>query len=201
MINDKKYIGITCRKPERRFGNNGNNYKDAPLFWNAIQKYGWNKFKHEILFEGLTKEAACKKEIELIQEYCTTDPDYGYNIHPGGGIPPIMRGKENPFYNDHRFAGENHPMFGKKHSAEAKEKMSKNHANVKGSKNPFYGDHRFAEGNHPNAKPVICVETGIKYCTITDAEQMTSIARQSIRKAISGRLHTAGGFHWIDADN
>jgi hypothetical protein len=36
-------------------------------------------------------------------------------------------------------SGENHPMFGKNHSASAKEKISKNHADVSSKNNPMYG--------------------------------------------------------------
>ena len=63
-INDKKYIGITKNKPEDRW-QNGHGYK-RQIFYKAIQKYGWDNFDHIILFENLSEEEACKKEIELI---------------------------------------------------------------------------------------------------------------------------------------
>ena len=68
VINNKKYIGITKQVPENRWGNEGINYKNSPRFYNAILKYGWDNFIHEILYTNLTKEEACKKEIELIKE-------------------------------------------------------------------------------------------------------------------------------------
>lgn len=55
---------------------------------NAINKYGWNNIEHVILFEGLTQEEACNKEIELIAEYKTNihryGNKYGYNMTDGG---------------------------------------------------------------------------------------------------------------------
>lgn len=56
-INNKIYIGQTNRKNVyTRFGKNGIQYKKCPYFWNAIKKYGWNQFKHIVLFENLTSE-------------------------------------------------------------------------------------------------------------------------------------------------
>lgn len=81
--NGKVYIGITRKNPIKRW-NNGNGYKQNTHFYNAISKYGWNNIKHEILFDNLTKEEACKKEIELIAEYKSNDPNYGYNRSSGG---------------------------------------------------------------------------------------------------------------------
>lgn len=82
--NNKKYIGITSQKPDRRWGNNGIAYTKTQYFAKAIKKYGWDNIKHEILFTNLTKEEAEQKEIELIAYYDTTNHDKGYNIAKGG---------------------------------------------------------------------------------------------------------------------
>lgn len=82
--NGKVYIGQTCQKPENRFGKDGYRYKGCTIFYNAIQKYGFDNFKHEILFDNLTQEEANKKEIELIREYRSNERDFGYNIQDGG---------------------------------------------------------------------------------------------------------------------
>lgn len=78
----KKYIGITGMKPEYRW-NNGKGYSSG-YFRNAIEKHGWDAFKHEILYTGLTKEEACKLEQELIAKYQTNNPEFGYNGSVGG---------------------------------------------------------------------------------------------------------------------
>lgn len=82
--NGKKYFGITSQIPTRRW-RNGKGYKHCIKFYHAILYYGWEGFYHEVLFEGLTEEAAKAKEIELISEFRTTEDEYGYNITLGGG--------------------------------------------------------------------------------------------------------------------
>ena len=52
--------------------------------YRAIQKYGWDAFKHEILFEDLTKEQACSKERALIKLFSAQDPKLGFNVSDGG---------------------------------------------------------------------------------------------------------------------
>lgn len=81
--NDMVYVGITSWKPEKRW-QNGRGYYKQLYFYNAIKKYGWDNFKHEILFENLIKKEAEQKEIELIAEYQSNNRNYGYNIANGG---------------------------------------------------------------------------------------------------------------------
>lgn len=80
--NNKTYIGITCQNVNKRWAG-GYGYRNT-LVGNAIQKYGWENVKHEILFENLTKEEAEQKEIELIAYYKSNQRKYGYNIANGG---------------------------------------------------------------------------------------------------------------------
>lgn len=61
-IDGNQYIGITKRKPEERWGLNGQKYSTSPKFYEAIQKYDWNNFEHKILETNLTKDEACEKE-------------------------------------------------------------------------------------------------------------------------------------------
>lgn len=81
--NKKVYIGITKQEPKRRW-QNGIGYIDNDYFYKSIKKNGWDNFKHEILYENLTKEQAQEKEIELIAYYKSNDRNYGYNISKGG---------------------------------------------------------------------------------------------------------------------
>lgn len=80
---NKVYIGITCQEPEKRW-KGGYGYLNNKHFTNAIKKYGWDNFTHEVLFTGLTKDEACQKEIELIAFYKSNQFDFGYNRSSGG---------------------------------------------------------------------------------------------------------------------
>lgn len=81
--NGKVYIGITKDSVKNRW-ESGWGYKSNIHFFKAIVKYGWINIKHEVLFEGLSKEDAEKKEIELIAQYRSSDRNYGYNFDLGG---------------------------------------------------------------------------------------------------------------------
>lgn len=80
---NKIYIGITCQDIDRRW-RNGNGYKSQKYFYRAIEKYGWDNFKHEILYENLEKEQAKILEMSLIYYYDSTNPSFGYNLTKGG---------------------------------------------------------------------------------------------------------------------
>lgn len=82
--NGKVYIGITCKSIAGRWGAGGNGYCKHPYFWNAIQKYGWDNFKHEIILYDLSKEEASEKEREYIKKYKSNNAKYGYNQTSGG---------------------------------------------------------------------------------------------------------------------
>lgn len=83
------YIGITRTTLKDRW-KNGAGYTKQSLFYNAIQKYGWDSFSHELLEDNiLTKELAEEREKYWIEYYHTwyRDPECrGYNLLPGGDI-------------------------------------------------------------------------------------------------------------------
>lgn len=66
--NDAVYIGKTMRDPEERWMN-GWGYKDMPLVFNCIIRYGWENVKKEILADGVTSEEATEIELKMIQYY------------------------------------------------------------------------------------------------------------------------------------
>lgn len=132
--NGKKYIGIT-NNPLIRWRNKGIGYKpykgSISKFWNAIEKYGWDNFEHNILLEGLTFEEACSKEKEEISKYDIRKELYNIAQGGNGGI----------IYLEHPKG-----MKGKKHSLEYKMELSKR---MSKENNPFYGKKWEEFGGHP----------------------------------------------------
>ena len=225
--NGKIYIGITSLSITNRW-RNGKGYKTQNLMFKAIQKYGWDNIKHEILFEGLTKEEAEQKEIELIGLYDSTNREKGYNVENGGNCRGKMseaekqkrsirfRGKNNPMYGK-GLKGSDNPMYGKHWTYAQKKSLSeKLKGRFNGSKNPMYGKHCSEEhkkklseaekgAKNPNAKAVRCIETNIIYPCATIAKEKTGINKGSISQCCHGIIKTAGGYHWefsgIQTDN
>lgn len=92
-INGKVYVGRTKRKPEDRYGMNGSCYlrrdKNSgkylqPLFANAIKKYGWDKFEHDVVASNLTEKESRNFEKLLIKALRSNEKEFGYNMTEGG---------------------------------------------------------------------------------------------------------------------
>lgn len=122
--NGKIYIGITSQDVKERW-KNGKGYKGA-LFYNAIKKYGWANITHEVLFDGLPKEQAEQKEIELIALYKSNQRENGYNIANGGGTNKgwHMCEETKKKLSEKSKANNARHWKGKNHSEETKKKLS-----------------------------------------------------------------------------
>ena len=107
-INGKCYVGITSQNPELRW-QNGNGYRAQRKFYNAIKKYGWNGFFHQIMATGLTEEEAKLMEQKLIKFYDSYNN--GYNATLGGDTPtnqpkPVMIYETGKIYSSAREVAE-----------------------------------------------------------------------------------------------
>lgn len=95
----------------------------------AIQKYGVENFKIEIIEENVPENELDEREIYWIDFY-NTYKGKGYNQDAGG---KVMRGQYNPMYGKR---GEKSPWWGRKHTKKTREKISNNHADVSKNNNP-----------------------------------------------------------------
>lgn len=181
--NGKKYYGITKREPKQRWLN-GKGYKDNQYFTNAINKYGWDNIDHIILFDSLTEYEAKELEQYFIQWYNTANRDYGYNISLGGESGNHSEETRQKISNARigKYGGKNHPMYGKHHSEETKQKMIDNHADFGGK-------------NHPRAKSVICITTNKIFFTSKEGGEYYNIYRQSITSCCQGQRKSAGKYN------
>lgn len=169
--NNKRYVGITQQKAERRW-QNGNGYKTQQLMYRAIEKYKWHNIEHKILYTGLSKEEAEQKEIELIKEWKTNNSRYGYNSSIGGEV--ISLGCV---------------------SSKTKRKQISKKVKELWKSEKYLNHMRIA-----HKKPIICVETGIEYISAMDIQRKLNINNSSVTACCNGKRQTAGGYHWKHKD-
>ncbi len=167
--NGKRYYGITKQNIIKRW-NHGHGYKGNEYFTRAINKYGWDNIKHEVLFDGLTESEAQELEKYMIQWYDTANRKYGYNISLGGE-------SANGFH----------------HTEETKQKISKT---LSGRQLAEETKQKMSEArmgkNHPKAKSVICLTTKYIFPTTTEASNYYNIHKSHISGCCKGRLKSAG---------
>ena len=111
LINGKQYVGFDSCWPRRM--RKHSRVKDDTAIHKAIQKYGNEAFRWQVLYQSKDREHPLNiMEPYFIKEYGTYGN--GYNQTFGGEAP----------------------MLGKKHTEESKRSMS---FNTSGKKNPMYG--------------------------------------------------------------
>lgn len=207
--NGKVYIGITQQRPNERW-KNGTGYKHNKHLTSAILKYGWDNIKHEILFDGLTKEEACQKEIELIAKYQSNNRIYGYNKSTGGETTKGFHFTEEMKEECRK------RNLGKKHSEETKQKISKANkehwkTHIKtapeGTGYKIWTKRRkngtvipWNKGIHFEGKEVIQFDKNMNYInsykSISLAQCETSVSSGHICECCKGKRKSAGGYIW-----
>lgn len=211
--NGKRYVGITCQRPSRRW-RNGKSYLSNVRMTRAIKKYGWENIQHNILADGLSEEEAEALEIKLIKDGSLQDPAVGYNIADGGSHSRCSEETKKKIgaktrNNRHteaykrwiseRNSGAGNYMYGKHHSEETKRKISEaRRGGTSVNKGKFGGD-------HPSAKAIVAVDpvTGeekMMFRSIIDAADAVGIASSCIKAALAGKQHTSAGYGWKYAE-
>lgn len=161
----KVYIGQTVKKNLNQRWLKGMGYKDAPLFWKAIQKYGWDNLTHEVIQTTDTKEKADILEKMWISFY-----------RKRVGVYNLTDGGEGTL-------GRRHPIETRKRFSQLRQEYWNTHPHRIGKDNPSYGRHLSTEqrkhiseakkgkkrGYSNTAIEVIDTETGIKFKSLKDA--------------------------------
>ena len=193
--NGKMYVGITSQSVQSRWGLNGNGYKDSPKFWNAIKKYGWDNFEHEIIAEHLTEQEAKNFEKALIKSGKLQDDKYGYNMTVGGdGVVGNVVSEETKeklrkaYYNM---------------SEESKKKLRESQIGMKRS--DIHKKHISESCTGKGTKKVSQYEldgTFIKtWNSLTSASDNTDVQISDISMCCKNkRKHIAGGYQWRFSD-
>jgi len=200
-INSKIYIGITSTSVQDRWSN-GAGYKTCHYFNNAIEKYGWDNFEHQIIVDGLQEKQAKQLETELIIKYDSINSKFGYNLTFGGegNIPgeetrkklsKALSGCKNPMFGrsgvlapSYGKRGKDSHMWGKHHTDAAKKKISD--AN-KGENNSNYGKLNSVE----TRKKISIANSGVNHPNY--GKHRSEETRSKIGRA--GELHHAYGTH------
>lgn len=128
-VNGKTYIGCTSRPLSVRFSEHKYKALTCRLnikLYNAIRKYGINKFKIEKLETCNSRDEMLRREMELIVKYKTCE--FGYNTSIGGESGA------------HGLTGEKHWSYGTKRTKEQRDHQSRiMKGRYSGNKNPFFG--------------------------------------------------------------
>ena len=190
-MNGKRYVGITSKAKVEHRWNSGRGYKENSHFYAAIQKYGWDAFDHEILFDGMSEKEAKAKEIELIREWKTQDNRYGYNMTSGGdGTPDFYPSEET-----RRKLSE-----ARKRENLSEETLHRRSEGLKGRK--FTDEHKkkIGDGNskaiHMYSNDGELIRT---FRSAYDAESELGISHSHISQCCTGKRQTSGGYRWAFA--
>jgi group I intron endonuclease len=192
--NNKKYIGKTYniekRKKDHKYETNNGSTKRVH---NAIRKYGYDNLSWEILVDGVDTNIEINDiERYYISFYNTNNIEHGYNMTSGGdGISKGFKQSEDFCKKRSEYTkGENNPMYGKKHSKETIEKISKKSKErfKNPEKHPMYGKKQSEESKRKNSESnKKLYENG--YINPTKGIPKTEEQKRKISKTLSGFKH------------
>ena len=193
-VNNKKYLG------QRKYSNGWKNYLGSGVaFCNAVEKYGKENFRREIICEADTAEELNQLEYELSLKFDVVNSDEWYNLCYGGystngfkfsdETKKVMSEKKKGVYD-----GSKNPMYGvhRKLTADHKRKISENHKEQNGELNWMYG--KFY-GMNPRAKAV-CVESGIVYDSAKRAAHELNVNYSNLCLVLKEKRRQVGGLHF-----
>jgi group I intron endonuclease len=219
LENGKFYIGQTIQTILKRWNDHVSdtvNLSDDMVIHKAMRKYGIQMFTiepiHTIEAETKTelKERLNDLEIQVIAEL---KPEYNMAKGGLGHTGVIVR----------RFGAENH-FYGKKHSEEARQKISEAHKGryigrelseetkqkisqaKTGPHHPFSGKpllHALENAAKANMKKIQQYEDDVFICefdSVKEAAAFINVTPSAITCCLKGKSKSSGGFQWKYAD-
>ena len=147
----KIYVGCTGKKPEKRW-KNGHGYHKNKLFNKAIEDWGWENIKHEILDTDLDEfTAKCLEEYYIFsfRTFVGFSDCNGYNMTLGGdgqvGVKPWSNGvhlsEETRRKKSEAMKGKTPWNKGKKFGPLSEQQKLKLSASLIGKPSPIKGKH------------------------------------------------------------
>ena len=200
LVNNKIYIGKDERNDPKYLGS-------GLLIKRAIDKYGKENFKKEILEQCNNREELNEKEKYWIETLNSRDISIGYNITFGGdggqtsSLEKMSKiTKElwtKPEYIKNQKEGRKDRIYRQKgeynHSDETKNKLKLVHLGKKQS-----DEHKEKTKKFNLEKRVYsiikCVETNQIFKSISEAKRW--LGKGDIQGCLDGKQKTAGGYHW-----
>lgn len=192
-INNKCYVGQTCQKPEQRWGRNGQNYREQPYFYRAIEKYGWDNFEHIILETDINEDRVDERECFWASYYHALAPE-GYTLHVGKYVTKDTSDLLRKTYSEAALERWEDPQYREK-IKQGRKKMWQDASDSCKQKMLANLD-RTGAGGKARSKQVECIETKMIYASTREAERLTGINHCNISQACNGKRKTAGKFHW-----
>lgn len=203
LTNHKKYIGqsndIEYRWKKHKYELN-RGYHDNDYLQKAWDKHGCDNFNFYII-ELCDVEVLNEREVYYIDFYDTLNRDKGYNLTSGGG--------QNKYYSKEVCEKISQALMGHSVSLETRMKVSEHHADVSGEKHPMFGRKHSKEAiekmrqagiGRPSARknltPVLCIELNKVFENATDAGKELHIDSGAILKCCRGERKTCGGYRW-----
>lgn len=192
-----------------------NNKHHNDYLQKAWNKYGQNDFIFYVL-EYCEIARLDEREIHYINLYDTLNRDNGYNLTSGGQFKKqysddtrnklsnsIKKSYEDPNRREiqsinalnqwknpeikQKIMGKNNAMYGKHHTEEAKQKISKaNKGRI---------------SYRRNTTPVFCIELNQRFDDATTAGKKLSLDSSAILKVCQGKRKTCGGYTWKFLEN
>lgn len=192
-INNKIYVGQTCRTFEERTNEHLRHNKTA--FDKALKKYGIENFDYAIIDEAHNMDELNKKEIFWIKHFNSLAP-FGYNLCIGGentkGYHHRLESREKMrLAKKGTFLGEENPFYGKKHTDETRQKMKEAWTEERKEQLRLMIKKR----KHHTVK-VRNVDTGEVFNSVKEAAEKYGLKDTHISRVCKGKRKTTGGFKW-----